>query len=88
MQESVRRFVIDGKEETYLLRRKKVKRLTLRVRPDGSLLVTSPLRLSLYEIERFLSSSGAFIEKARKRAAIRAAKAPSPRTTDRTRSPR
>ena len=82
VQESVRRFVIDGKEETYLLRRKKVKRLTLRVRPDGSLLVTSPLRLSLYEIERFLSSSGAFIEKARKRAAIRAANAPSPHLFD------
>ena len=67
MQESTRTIRIDGKEETYLLRRKKVKRLTLRVLPDQSLLVTSPLRLPLWEIERFLSSSGDFIRRARKK---------------------
>ena len=67
MQESVRKARIDGIEETYLLRRKKVKRLSLRVLPDQSLLVTSPLRLPVWEIERFLASSGVFIRRARKK---------------------
>lgn len=67
MEESMRKTLIDGKEETYLLRRKRVKRLTLRVLPDQSLLVTSPLRLPLREIERFLASSGDFVRRARKK---------------------
>lgn len=67
MEERERAVVIDGVPERYLLRRKRVKRPTLRVAPDQSLCVTAPLTLPIREIERFLASSGDFIRRARKK---------------------
>ena len=48
----------------YEWRRKPIKTLNLRVRPDGSLYVSSPPFVSKKEVERFLQERRLFIEKA------------------------
>ena len=62
-------------EETlsYELERKKIKRLNLRVRGDGTVHVSAPLQMSMTFIEQFLREKSAWIESARARVGARQA---------------
>ncbi len=60
---------IGEKIYTYTLTRKAVKYVNLRVRPDGSIAVSSPAVVPLAEIERFIASKSDYIDKARARLA-------------------
>ncbi len=66
----------DGKRYDYTLARKKVKNLTLRVKPDGSLNVSAPTRTPLSRIEDFILSHTAFVEKTRQKFEERRAENP------------
>ena len=62
-------------EETifYELERKKIKRLNLRVRQNGTIHVSAPLQMSMTFIEQFLREKSAWIESARTRVVARQA---------------
>lgn len=51
----------------YELTYKKVKRLNLRVKADGSVAVSAPRRVSLGEIDRFVSSHAVWVRSAKER---------------------
>lgn len=53
----------------YWLVRKRVKNVNIRVRPDGSVVVSAPPRASLSEIASFVASKRAWVERCRERAA-------------------
>ena len=55
----------------YELTRKKVKNLNMRVRPDGSLAVSAPRWAARAEIDRFVASRAAWVERTRARLAQR-----------------
>ena len=59
-----RSIVFDNREIGYLLERKKVKNLNLRVRKDGSVFVSASAMVSAKEIDKFIRSKGAYILKA------------------------
>ncbi len=61
-----RSLIIGGVRYDYVLERKKMKNLTLRIWPDGSLHISSPLKTPLSRIETFLSSHTVFVEKTRR----------------------
>ena len=71
-----RALIVGSKRYDYALERKRVKNLTLRVNPDGSLRVSAPTRTPLSRIEDFILSHTAFIEKARAKFEDRRAKNP------------
>lgn len=50
----LRQIVLGGRRLDYVLERKRVKNLNLRVRPDGSLYVSCPPRVPLSRVEDFL----------------------------------
>ena len=52
---------INGQIFTYELERKRIKNLNMRIRPDGSIHVSAPMRLSDSVIERFVSDKSGFI---------------------------
>lgn len=62
-------FHADGERYEYLLTRKSVKRIYLRVRRDGSLAVSAPFGIPLPHIEAFLSRELPFIRNARQKLA-------------------
>lgn len=53
----------------YELTVKKVKRLNLRVRPDGSVAVSAPRRVPLSQVDAFVARNAAWVEEARRHAA-------------------
>lgn len=57
----------NGKRYDYTLERKRMKNLTLRVHPDGSIRVSAPERTALTRIEGFLRSHTGFIDQTRQR---------------------
>lgn len=61
----LRRVVSAGTEIVYTLQRKRVKNLNLRVRPDGSVMVSVPQRCPLRQADEFVSAKAAFIRRAR-----------------------
>ena len=65
MKES-RTFSASGRRYDYTLERKKIKNLTLRVQPDGSIRVSAPTRTTLSRIESFLVAHTDFIDKTRR----------------------
>lgn len=54
----------DGQQITYTLKRKRVKNINLRVRPDGTVTVSAPLRVPEREIERVVFEKADFIRDA------------------------
>ena len=63
---------LNGKTVTYSLERKKVKNINLRIRPDGSILVSANRWVSEKTIENFLRSKENFILRALNKADERA----------------
>ena len=61
-------------EICYQLTRRRVKNLNLRVRADGTVAVSIPLRVPAAQADAFVASHAAWIEQARQRAARRAAR--------------
>lgn len=53
----------------YELVYKKVKRINLRVRPDGSVTVSAPRRVPVGEIDRFVAQNAGWVEQSRARVA-------------------
>ena len=66
MKES-RALTVGGVRYDYTLERKRMKNLTLRVHPDGSIRVSAPVRTPLARIEDFLRSHVAFIDQTRRK---------------------
>ena len=65
MSDAIKRsVVVDGREICYLLERKKVKNLNLRVRKDGSVIVSANTMVSCKEIDKFIRSKGTYVLKA------------------------
>lgn len=62
--EQQRRVSSAAGEIVYTLRRRKVKNLNLRVRPDGSVAVSIPVRCPLKRADEFVAAKGAFIRRA------------------------
>lgn len=77
MQET-RTFTEHGVSYTYVFERKKIKNLNLRVKKDGTLYVSAPLRMPMSRVEDFLSRQTGFIARAREKLAGRQAAAPAP----------
>ncbi|MGD9559514.1 MAG: M48 family metallopeptidase [Oscillospiraceae bacterium] len=50
----------------YLLTRKRVRNLNLRVRPDGTVAISAPARMPLYEIEAFLHKKAPWVLRTRR----------------------
>ena len=59
----------------YELTRKKVKNLNIRVREDGTVAVSVPLRTSAEAADRFVAERAQWVQEARERARRRAARA-------------
>lgn len=64
----------------YLLYRKRVKNLNLRVRPDGTVAVSASPQVSLGQVDSFVQAHAAFIASAQARLAAAAQAAPPPPT--------
>lgn len=62
-------FFADGERYDYLLTRKPIKRIYLRVGRDGTLAVSAPVSLPLSRIEAFLSAETDFIRKTQQKLA-------------------
>lgn len=69
-------IVLDGITVTYELERKKVKNINLRIKPDGTMHVSAPQRVTVSYIEDFLRNNSAFILKALSKIEERAAHYP------------
>lgn len=61
----LRRVPSAGEEIVYTLQRKKVKNLNLRVRSDGSVVLSVPVRCPLKQADEFVAAKGAFIRRAK-----------------------
>lgn len=61
---SQRPICLEGRQLTYVLERKAVKNINLRVRPDLSIYVSAGPRVPIEHIEAFLQKQGPFIVKA------------------------
>lgn len=68
-----RTLKIGDKTISYELERKKIKRLNLRVRRDGTVHASAPVQMSMSFIENFLREKSAWIESARARVGARQA---------------
>lgn len=66
-----RTVTVGGQAVTYQLTRKRVRNFNLRVRSDGSVAVSAPLRIPGAAIDEFVARHGAFLTKARARVAER-----------------
>lgn len=66
-QTQARTVSADGEEISYLLEKKKMKNIYLRVRPDGSVYVTAPMRAEEDFLDSFVRSRVDFIKKAWKK---------------------
>ena len=65
MSDAIKRsVVVDGREICYLLERKKVKNLNLRVRKNGSVFVSVNAMVPCREIDKFIRSKGTYVLKA------------------------
>ena len=64
-QMQARTVFADGEEISYLLEKKKMKNIYLRVRPDGSVYVTAPMRAEEPFLDSFVRSRADFIKRAR-----------------------
>ena len=73
-----RRLLIDSTELTYLLTRKQVKNINLRIRSDGTVAVSAHPRVTIDRIEQFICREADFIGAARVRLQARRAQAPRP----------
>lgn len=70
---------MEGNQEfSYILIRKKVKNINLRVKPNGSVVVSASPRVPRREIDRFVYSKLPFIQKARARLGIHPGRNPDP----------
>lgn len=74
------KILLDGKTVTYTLTRKRVKNLNLRVRADGTIGVSVPMRTTEREVKAFLEKHAAFILSAIDRFAKKQKNAPIPHT--------
>ncbi|MEA3423599.1 MAG: SprT family zinc-dependent metalloprotease [Bacillota bacterium] len=67
MGQKISREINDGEIcLKYIIEKKKIKNLILKIRPDQSIWVSSPLRLSLAKIDEFVLSKYDWIEKKRR----------------------
>ena len=66
----------------YTLTRKKVRNLNLRVRADGTVVVSAPLRMPLAQVETFLTEKSGWIARNRQMALQREPEAPCPYTKE------
>lgn len=73
-----RSIVLEGREIKYELLRKKVKRINLHIRADGSIWVSASNRVTVAEIERFMGKNTDFILKALDKFAAKGASAEPP----------
>lgn len=65
MSDAIKRsVVVDSREICYLLERKNVKNLNLRVRKDGSVFVSANVMVPCREIDKFIRSKGTYVLKA------------------------
>lgn len=64
LSEAKREIVVNNITISYTLLRKKVKNLNLRVRPDSSIVVSAPKRVSVCDIDSFVIRKIDFIERA------------------------
>lgn len=62
----------------YEFTRKRVKNINVRVRRDGTVAVSAPLRAPLADVERFLASKKNWLAQARRRALVAAAQSAAP----------
>lgn len=67
MKKEMQLWLPQGECICYTLERKRVKNINLRVRPDGSVTVSAPLRVAEAEIERAVRAKAVFIQNARAR---------------------
>ncbi|MBE6594729.1 MAG: M48 family metallopeptidase [Ruminococcaceae bacterium] len=73
-----RELVVSGRRIPYLLTRKAVKNINLRVRPDGSIAVSAAPGVPLSAIEDFIRREAAFIRAAQERQQKRREELPAP----------
>ncbi|MBQ8356511.1 MAG: M48 family metallopeptidase [Clostridia bacterium] len=66
-----RTLIVEGETIPYELERKQIKRLNLRVRRDGTVHVSAPVRMSMAFIEAFLAEKGQWVKEAQKRVLAR-----------------
>lgn len=67
MGQKIRREINEGKIRLeYTIEKKKMKNLILKIKPDQSIWISSPLSLSLAEIDKFVLSKYDWIEKKRR----------------------
>ena len=62
----IRRIMTNSGVISYEIKRKKVKRLNLRVREDGSVYVSVPYYVAFEQADRFVEKNLPFIERERK----------------------
>ena len=62
-----RSSIIGGKRYDYVLDRKNVKNITLRVKESGIIQISAPTRITIARIEEILATHTAFIDKARRK---------------------
>lgn len=73
---SVRTVFYNGISISYIFEHKNVKNINLRVKPDGEVRVSAPVRVSGEMVDKFVSEKGEFILNAREKFAKRAENAP------------
>ena len=66
-ESELRTISFDGTEIIYLLKRKDVKNLNLRIRPDGSVHVSANPAVSADRVDEFVSSKSDYVLSAVKR---------------------
>ena len=71
----IRRIKTNSGDISYEIKRKKVKRLNLRVREDGSVYVSVPYYVAFEQADRFVAKNLPFIERAREKLSKAAEKA-------------
>ena len=77
-----RTLVFDGIVINYEFERKRIRNINLRIRPDGSIFVSCPMRVSDKTVEEFLVSKKAFIFKALSTVSERHVNNPRPNTLE------
>lgn len=80
MMTETRTVTTNGTAYSYLFTRKRVKNFNLRVKEDGTVLVSAPVSASLARVDAFVLANAAFIDRARKKLRERQAAAPAPLT--------
>lgn len=79
VNEQIKTFVYKGQAIEYLLARKDVKNLNLRIKPDGTVFVSADKDVSMAEIEKLLHSRAEMILKALRKYAEQKKYAPKPK---------